>query len=82
MVAIPTLGFFFSPEFCSCVDPALLVGASLLLAAVATGWVLIAAVRGHQAGPPRAAPLLGWAGVSAAFVAGSFTTAREFTAIL
>jgi hypothetical protein len=82
LVAIPTFGFFFSVEFCSCVDPPVLVGASLLVAAVATGWALFAAVRGHQSGPPRAARLLGLAGVFAAFVAGSFATAREFAAIL
>jgi hypothetical protein len=82
LVAVPTLGFFLSPTFCSCVDPPVLVGVSLLVACVATGWVSIATIRGHQGGPPLAARLLGWAGVSGAFVAGSLTTAREITAIL
>lgn len=82
LVAVPTLGFYFSPDFCSCVDPPVLVGASLLLAGVATGWASIAAIRGTQPEPRLAARLLGWAGVCGAFVAGSFTTAREFTAIL
>jgi hypothetical protein len=82
LVAVPTLGFFLSPDFCSCVDPPVLVGASLLLAGIATGWASIAAIPVTQSEPPLAARLLGWAGVCGAFVAGSFTTAREFTAIL
>jgi hypothetical protein len=82
LIAVPTLGFFLSPTFCSCVDPPLLVGVSLLAAGVATGGASIAAIRGHQQDPPLAARLLGWAGVCGAFVAGSFTTAREITAIL
>jgi hypothetical protein len=82
LVAVPTLGFFLSRTFCSCFDPPLLVGVSLLVAGVATGWTSIAAIRGHQGGPPRAARFLGWIGVGGAFVAGSLTTAREITAIL
>jgi hypothetical protein len=82
LVAVPTLGFFFSREFCSCSDPPVLVGVSLLAAAVATAWISIAAIGGNQPETPLAARLLGWAGVGGAFVAGAFTTGREFTAIL
>jgi hypothetical protein len=78
---IPSVGGFFTTEFCFCDNPPIATGVFIVVTAIATGWWWIMNLRGTES-PPTTLKRIGSTSVALAVAAGTVHLIAEIATIL